>query len=116
MLLAKRTKPPFKWSFPGGSIEPGESAEMAAVREAREEVVVEIETLGAAGSREMLLPGKRYAISVFAARLISGEPKTGPEASEIGWFDITEIASLDTTDGLSESAREAQRVYLAAKA
>ncbi|MGE0339428.1 MAG: NUDIX domain-containing protein, partial [Xanthobacteraceae bacterium] len=38
VLLAKRTKPPFKWSFPGGSIEPGESAEEAAIREVREEV------------------------------------------------------------------------------
>ena len=55
MLLAKRTKPPLKWSFPGGGIETGESAEGAAIREAREEVSVEIEILGKAGVREITL-------------------------------------------------------------
>jgi hypothetical protein len=64
----------------------------------------------------MRLPDKRYVISVFAAKLFSGEAKTGPEASEVGWFDVGEIASLDTTDGLFESASAAQRVFLGAKA
>jgi 8-oxo-dGTP diphosphatase len=118
VLLAKRTKPPFKWSFPGGSLEPGESAAQAAIREAQEEVSVEIEIVAKAGEREMALPEakQRYLISVFAASLVAGEPKTGPEASEIGWFDIEEIAALDTTEGLAESARKAERVFLAAKA
>jgi 8-oxo-dGTP diphosphatase len=116
VLLAKRTKPPFKWSFPGGSIEPGESAAQAAIREAQEEVSLEIELIEKAGEREMLLPGRRYLISVFAAQAVRGEAQTGPEASEIGWFDVEEIAKLDTTEGLIESAREARRVFLASKA
>ncbi len=33
------------WEFPGGKIEPGESAEAAAVRECREEAGVEVEPL-----------------------------------------------------------------------
>ncbi len=116
MLLAKRTKPPFQWSFPGGSIEPGESAEQAAVREAREEVSVEIEIVAPAGTREMKLPDRRYVISVFAARLVSGEATAGPEASETGWFDVAEIAALDTTPGLIDSALEAERAFRASKA
>lgn len=116
MLLAKRTKPPFKWSFPGGSIEPGESAAQAAIREAREEVSVEIEIVAKAGEREVRLPERRYVISFFAAKLVSGEAATGTEASEIGWFEIDEIAALDTTPELEESAREAERTLLAAKA
>ena len=116
VLLAKRTRPPFKWSFPGGSIEPGESAAQAAIREAREEVSVEIEIVAKAGEREMELPNLRYLISVFAARLVSGEPSASDEASEIGWFDVAEIEALETTDGLAESARVAQRAFLAAKA
>lgn len=115
MLLAKRTKPPLKWSFPGGGIEAGESAEAAAIREAREEVSVEIEILGKAGVREITLPERRYVISVFAAGLLSGEPMVGPEASEIGWFEVAEIAALDATDELVRFAVEAKRAFLAAK-
>ena len=115
-MLAKRTKPPFKWSFPGGSLEPGESAAQAAIREAREEVGVEIEIIGKAEEREVALPGKRYVISVFAARLLSGEPKAGPEASEIGWFPVSEIATLDATEGLAEAAQAAGKIIEASKA
>lgn len=116
VLLARRTKPPFKWSFPGGRLEPGESAKDAAIREAREEVFVEIELITKVAEREVVLDaqGLRYLISVFAARLASGEPRTGPEASEIGWFAIADIASLDATEGLEQSAREAERAFLAA--
>jgi 8-oxo-dGTP diphosphatase len=116
VLLAKRTKPPFQWSFPGGRLEPGESAEEAAIREAREEVSVEIEIVGKAGEREVMLPGRRFLISVFAARLVSGEAQPGPEASETGWFAVGDIEALDATPGLSDSARLAKRIYLAAKA
>ncbi len=117
-MLAKRTKPPFQWSFPGGSLEPGETAAQAAIREAREEVSVEIEIIEKVGEREIELPkaSRRYLISVFAARLNSGEPTAGPEASETGWFDLSEIASLDTTEQLSVYAAEAKRLFLAAKA
>jgi 8-oxo-dGTP diphosphatase len=114
--LAKRTKPPFQWSFPGGRIEAGEIPEQAAVREVREEVFVEIEILGRAGEREVEIPGKRFIISVFAARLVSGEPKTGPEASEVRWLEIAEIPSLETTAELARYAETAKRLFLAAKA
>lgn len=116
MLLAKRTKPPFQWSFPGGAIEPGESAKQAAIREAREEVSVEIAIVGHAGAREVSLPGKRYIISVFAARLVAGEAKAGAEAAAVGWFDVPEIATLDTTPELEVYAEQAKRLFLAAKA
>lgn len=115
MLLAKRTKPPFKWSFPGGSVESGESAEEAAIREVREEVSLDIALVAKAGEREVLLPGRRYLISVFAARVVAGEAQTGPEASEVGWFALDTIAAIDTTEGLLESALAAERLFLAAK-
>ena len=112
MLLARRTKPPFQWSFPGGKIEAGETPEQAVIREVREEVSAEIALLGKAGEREVLLAERRYIISVFAARLVSGEPSAGPEASEIGWFEIAEIERLDTTAELESYALEAKRLFL----
>lgn len=114
-MLAKRTKPPFKWSLPGGSLETGETAAQAAIREVREEVSVEIDIVRKAAEREVLIRDqdgnniRRYVISVFAAKLKAGEPKTGPEASEIGWFTEGEIAFLDATEGLADSVRVAEQ-------
>ena len=118
MLLARRTKPPFQWSFPGGALEPGESAEAAAIREAREEISVEIEIVAKLGEREVAPAGmaRRYVISVFAARLLSGTPQTGPEAAAIGWFHPAEIAALDATAGLAAFAEAAVHAVLRAQA
>lgn len=85
------------------------------MREAREEVALDIALIGKAGEREVLLPGRRYLISVFAARLIGGEARTGPEASEVGWFALDAIGGLDITDGLLEAAQAAERLFLGAK-
>ncbi len=60
--------------------------------------------------------GLRYVISVFAAKLVSGEATAGPEASEVKWLDPAAIAALDATDGLQDFAYEGQRLFLAAKA
>jgi 8-oxo-dGTP diphosphatase len=115
VLLAKRTKPPFKWSLPGGSLEARETAAQAAIREAREEVSAEIEIVAKAGEREVIIRDqdgitiRRYVISVFAARLKAGKPKPGPEASEVGWFSPDEIGPLDATEGLSDSIRVAEQ-------
>ena len=120
MLLAKRTKPPFKWSLPGGSLEPGETAAEAAIREAREEISAEIEIVAQAGEREVLIRDsngvamRRYVISVFAATLRTGEPKAGPEASEVGWFSRDEIDAMDVTEGLAESVWKAAQALKAA--
>ncbi len=84
------------------------------MREAREEVSVEIEIVASAGTREAATAERRYVISVFAARLLAGEPTTGPEASEVGWFEIEEIASLDATDELERYAVAAKRLFLTA--
>jgi len=114
VLLARRNKPPLQWSFPGGKIEAGETPEQAAIREVREEVSAEIALIGKAGEREVLLAERRYIISVFAARLVSGEPSAGPEASEIGWFEIEEIEGLETTTELARYAAAAKRLFLSA--
>lgn len=64
----------------------------------------------------MNLPERRFLITVFAARLVSGTARPGPEASEVAWVDADEIASFDTTEGLAESALAAARVFVGGKA
>ncbi|MCW5680053.1 MAG: NUDIX domain-containing protein [Xanthobacteraceae bacterium] len=115
VLLAKRVKPPQLWSLPGGKLEPGETAEAAAVRETREEVSVEIEIVGRAGERLVDIHDagvlqKRFVITFFAATVKSGEPASSDEAAEVGWFTADEIETLTATAGLAEAVRDAARV------
>jgi len=115
VLLARRARPRL-WSLPGGRIEPGETAEQAALRELREEVGVEAEIVASAGEREAVWREKsgvvvaRFHIQAFAARWRAGEPKTGPEAVEVRWVDPDKVGEFETTEGLAEIVATAWRL------
>jgi 8-oxo-dGTP diphosphatase len=87
------------WEFPGGKIEPGESTHSALVREAREELGVEIDAddlfpVGYAcdppgiGQRR-----KRYLILLFGARKWLNEPRC-LVGEALGWFAVSELPGL----------------------
>lgn len=42
VVLIKRKNPPHGWALPGGFVDPGETVETAAVREAREETGLDV--------------------------------------------------------------------------
>jgi ADP-ribose pyrophosphatase YjhB (NUDIX family) len=78
------------WGYPGGRLEPGETPEEAAVREAREETGIEVE-LG-----ERLLTREwpdGFVLHVFAATIESGEPYAPDGVREVGWFDPGDLPS-----------------------
>ena len=76
-----------RWSYPGGRLERGEGPEQAAVREAREEVGVEVE-LGRRLVRREWPDG--FVLHVFAATIHSGEPHAPNGVRDVGWFDPLE--------------------------
>jgi 8-oxo-dGTP diphosphatase len=83
-----------KWEFPGGKIEPGETAEESLHREMREEMGVGIEILAA-------LPPARHdygflavELHPFVVRIASGTI-TLHEHQAIRWGTPTELLSLD---------------------
>ncbi|MBS9477248.1 NUDIX hydrolase [Ancylobacter radicis] len=127
VLLARRGQPPARgvWTLPGGRVEPGETLAEAAAREVMEEVGVRCIILGVAGAVDVILRGDdgalgaHFVVVSHAARWESGEPATGPEAAEIGWFDPAALPA-DTTPGLAaivaQAARLAQDAYALAAA
>jgi 8-oxo-dGTP diphosphatase len=121
VLLASRAKPPAKalFSLPGGLVEAGERLEAAALRELDEEVGVRAAIAGFAGHVEVIERDGRgvkrhFVVAAFAARWLSGEAATGPEASAVLWVDPRAIATLATTDGLAEIVAGAARIVAGA--
>src|SRR5215469_11929970 len=80
VVLVKRAHPPIQgqWSIPGGVLEVGELLREAAVREAREETGLAVETLDILGIFDRLIrTGDRvqyhYVLIDFLCRRIGGE-------------------------------------------
>jgi 8-oxo-dGTP diphosphatase len=87
IVLVKRKNPPPGWVLPGGFIDFGESAEDAAVREAREETSLQVRLveLFHVYSDPKRDPRKHTISTVFIAKA-SGTPEGGDDAAEARIF------------------------------
>ncbi len=88
IVMVKRKNPPFGWALPGGYVNYGETVEMAAVREALEEVSLKINLKYLLGVYSDPKRDPRYhTISIAFVAEAEGEPKAGDDATEVGIFD-----------------------------
>ncbi len=95
ILLGKRgpgTREAGRWSFPAGFVERGERVEVAAAREAREEVNLEVEV------GEILLlvsyEGEAVVLAVYLAASFEGVPAAGDDLVDVGWFSPDGLPDL----------------------
>lgn len=110
VLLVQRGKEPQKgrWSVPGGSVEPGETLEEAAAREALEETGL-IVSIG----RELwtlttpTADGRTFEIHDFAATVVGGELAAGDDADDARWLWPEELKDLALTTDLATYLRRA---------
>jgi len=94
VLAGRRVGPPAVrggWEFPGGSVEPGETPAAAAVREAREELGVEVALTGSLGRAEIRAG---TVLQVFTAVLTSGEPAATGSHDELRWVGARDLDAL----------------------
>ncbi len=82
------------WEFPGGKVEPGETAEQATIRELFEEVGIHVTELYHFQSLEYDYPEKSLAFDFFAVTNFNEQPY-GKEGQRGEWVPITDLMHYD---------------------
>ena len=114
--IRPRRHGPAVWALPKGHIDPGESAEVTALREVGEETGAHGRSLGKLGDIRYVFTweGERIfkVVSFFLVRYQGGRLGDLPEAfrhevGEVRWLPLSEAPRLLTYGGEREMARKA---------
>jgi 8-oxo-dGTP diphosphatase len=92
VLLIKENYGKRRYGPPGGRIEAGESPKQAVIREALEEVCVQVQVSGLIGIYYFAWV-EPWLACAFRCEIVSGQPAvplTG-EIAEVGWFDVNDL-------------------------
>ncbi|MFK5634689.1 MULTISPECIES: (deoxy)nucleoside triphosphate pyrophosphohydrolase [unclassified Ornithinimicrobium] len=97
LLAARRTGPPALaggWEFPGGKVEPGEEPEVAARREALEELGVRVRLGDRVGGTWPL--GPTHEMLLWWAQALPGEPEPVPleDHDQLRWLTPAQLGEV----------------------
>jgi len=94
MVRRRVTEGSLSWQFPAGAIEDGESAQEAAVREAREETGLDVKAEALLGERVHPATGRQ--MSYVACEVVGGQVKVGDpeEIDAVTWAPRDQLAEL----------------------
>ena len=116
-MLVQRAKPPRlgEWSIPGGRQKLGETTKDTAFREILEETSIRIKILGLIDVVDSIVKNEEGQIKYhatlidYAALYVSGTPKAGDDAMDLGWFTLDQLPLLqiweETSRIICESAK-----------
>jgi len=82
------------WEFPGGKVEPGESWEVALLREIREELGMEIAVGPEIFTIEHDYPTRSVRLHFFNCTVIRGDPQP-LDVSDLRWVTPAELADFE---------------------
>ncbi|HEB92163.1 MAG TPA: NUDIX hydrolase [Gammaproteobacteria bacterium] len=87
ILLIERKNPPHGWALPGGFVDAGERLEQAAIREAREEISLEVQLKVLLGCySDPARDPRGHTISPVYVAEASGEPRADDDAAHVQVF------------------------------
>ena len=101
----------FKWEFPGGKIEPGETPEQALARELFEELKINVKVYELITSIVDEYETQVLHIDTYRCELISGEP-TLTEHINKGWFDKDELDQVTFSPADKPTLAKIKKDYL----
>lgn len=92
ILLIERRNPPFGWALPGGFVDYGERVELAAIREAKEEVGIEIQLIEQFYVySDPQRDERQHTLSIVFIAAGIGLPRAADDAKKVGIFDLWEL-------------------------
>lgn len=111
LLVIQRGHPPAagRWSVPGGKLEPHEALAAGVAREVREETGLEVEVGALACVVEAITADYHFVILDYHARVTGGVLAAASDAARVRWVTLDELASLASTDGLTDGLIDAVR-------
>jgi 8-oxo-dGTP diphosphatase len=95
IVLIERRYPPHGWALPGGFVDVGERLEVAAVREAHEETLLDIRLKRLLGnysdpSRDF----RGHTVSAVYIAEAEGNPEAADDAKNLGIYDLADCPEL----------------------
>ncbi|HHP7230655.1 MAG TPA: NUDIX domain-containing protein [Xenococcaceae cyanobacterium] len=92
IILIERNNAPHGWAIPGGFIDYGESAETAAMREAKEEVSLDVELVEQLGVySDPKRDPRKHTLAIAYIATAQGKPTAADDAKSVGIFHQWEI-------------------------
>ena len=94
IVLIERKHPPYGWALPGGFVDVGETLATAAVREAREEISLDVELtalLGCYSNPQRDTCG--HTVSAVYIGKASGQPVAADDAANVAVYKLNDLPS-----------------------
>jgi len=92
IVLIERKNPPYGWAIPGGFVDVGERLEVAAIREAMEEVCMQVTLKALLGMySDPERDDRGHTVTAVYVAESSGEPKAADDAKNVQIFDIDNL-------------------------
>ncbi|MBR8537104.1 (deoxy)nucleoside triphosphate pyrophosphohydrolase [Carboxylicivirga sediminis] len=96
-LRSRQMSQSWKWEFPGGKIDKGETAEECVIREIKEELNILITVSESLTPTIHSYPDKTIELIPFICSIKEGTV-TAVEHEKVSWFSLEELKSLNWAD------------------
>ena len=92
IVLIERKYPPYGWAIPGGFMDVGERLEIAAIREAKEEVCLDVNLKTLLGLySDPARDDRGHTVTAVYVAEARGEPQAADDAKSLSIFDIDNL-------------------------